>query len=94
MIGAGLDLGGETYAELILFQTPEALQAFENNNVRFDASVSAVALKAGSADTAKPANGMLVFVQPRGGLMVEANVGGQQFTFKAANAQPATQPTP
>jgi lipid-binding SYLF domain-containing protein len=92
MVGTGIDLGAETYSELILFETPEALNNFENNNLRFDASASAVALKAGAADTAKFEKGVLVFQHTHGGLMVEAGIGGQQFTFKAANAQPATQP--
>ncbi len=92
MVGTGIDLGAETYSELILFQTPEAMNNFENNNLRFDATASAVALKAGAADSAKFENGVLVFTHVHGGLMVEAGIGGQQFTFKAANPQPATQP--
>ncbi len=92
MVGTGLDLGGQTYSELILFQNKDALDKFENNNLRFDASASAVALKAGAADTAAFANGVLVLLNVHGGAMVEAGIGGQQFTFKAANAAPATQP--
>ncbi len=92
MIGAGIDLGAQTYSELILFQDKAALDKFENNNLRFDASTSAVALKAGAADTAAFANGVLVLQDVHGGAMIEANLGGQQFTFKAANPAPATQP--
>jgi hypothetical protein len=92
MAGAGADLGAETYSELILFQTPEALSNFENNNLKFDASISAVALKAGAADTANFAHGVLVLVHSHGGAMLEASIGGQQFTFKAANPQPAPMP--
>ena len=92
MVGAGANIGGEDYQELILFETPAALNEFENNRIKFDASTSAVALQAGTAATAKFDHGMLVFTHTTGGLMVEANVGGQQFTFKAANAQPTTQP--
>jgi hypothetical protein len=92
MVGTGLDLGAETYGELILFKTPEALGNFENNNLRFDATASAVILKAGAAATRDFENGVLVLLQPHGGAMLEAGIGGQQFTWKAANAQPATQP--
>jgi len=92
LIGTGLDLGAETYGELILFQTPEALSNFENNNLRFDASASAVILKAGVADTRNFENGVIVYLDPHGGAMLEAGIGGQQFTFKAADAAPATQP--
>jgi hypothetical protein len=40
-----------------------------------------VAIKAGAAATAKYENGVAVFTMPKGGLMAEASVGGQQFTF-------------
>jgi len=88
----GVALGGETYKELILFETPEALADFENNGLKFDANASAVALQAGSAASNKFAKGILVFKHTNGGLMADASIGGQQFTFKAANAQPAAQP--
>jgi hypothetical protein len=91
-VAGGLALGGETYAELILFQNQEALNDFENNKVQFDASASAVALQAGAASQAKFENGTAVFIQSHGGLIASAVIGGQQFTFKAANPQPATQP--
>jgi hypothetical protein len=92
MVGTGLDLGAQTYGELILFQNADALNNFENNNLRFDASASAVILKAGVADTRDFEKGVLVLLQPHGGAMIEAGIGGQQFTFKASNVQPATQP--
>ncbi len=92
MVGGGLAIGGESYSELILFETPAALDDFENNKVKFDASASAVALQSGAAAQAKFANGVLVFTHTNGGLLASAVIGGQQFTFKAANPQPATQP--
>jgi lipid-binding SYLF domain-containing protein len=92
--GVGLSLGGETYQELILFNTPQAIQDFENNNLKFGADASAVALQAGSAASATfdKDKGVLVFKHTTGGLMFDASLNGQQFTFKAANPQPATQP--
>ena len=44
-------------------------------------AVYPVALKTGAADTARYNDGVAVFVQPIGGLMFEAAVGGQQFSF-------------
>jgi len=92
--GVGVSLGGETYQEIILFQTPEALQDFENNGVKFGADASAVALQAGAAASAQFSknNGTLVFKHTTGGLMFDASLNGQQITFKAANPQPAMQP--
>jgi hypothetical protein len=46
--------------------------------------VSAVALKSGAAAAAKYTNGVAVFVYVKGGLMAEAALGGQRFTFSPA----------
>jgi lipid-binding SYLF domain-containing protein len=78
----GLQLGGQTYSELIVFESAYALRNFEDNKMEFTANVSAVALKEGAAETAKFEHGIVVFVQPKGGAMFEASVGGQQFTFQ------------
>jgi len=91
-VAAGPALGADAYQELILFETPAALQEFENNKVQFDASASAVALQSGAAAQAKSQNDTIVFVHATGGLLAGAVIGGQQFTFKAANPMPATQP--
>jgi len=88
----GLALGGESYKELILFENKNALSDFENNSLKFDANASGVALQSGSAASNKFEKGILVFKQTTGGLMGDASIGGQQFTFKAANPMPATQP--
>ena len=44
--------------------------------------MSAVAVKAGAAANAKYTDGVLVFTEERGGLMLEASIGGQKFTYK------------
>ena len=77
----GAQLGGQTFSELILFQTREAMDEFKNNQFAFSANASAVAIKAGAAATARYENGVAVFTHPNGGLMFEASVGGQKFTY-------------
>jgi lipid-binding SYLF domain-containing protein len=93
MGGVGADIGGQSYTELLVFATKDALSSFEDNKLQFDASASAVALKAGAADQAKWSKGVAVFTKPIGGFMLEAAIGGQQFTFKAAQIAPSTAPT-
>ena len=78
----GLQVGGQSYAELVVFESRMDLNRFMTGKFTFAANVSAVALKTGAADTAKYTDGVAVFVQPTGGLMLEAAVGGQQFTFQ------------
>jgi lipid-binding SYLF domain-containing protein len=79
----GPSVGGETYAELIVFQTPDALQAFQAGQLAFAADASAVAVKAGAAADAKWEHGMGVFIYVKGGLMTEASIGGQKFNYEA-----------
>ena len=47
------------------------------------ADASAVVLKSGVATNANFIDGVAVVVQPIGGVMVEAAIGGQQFTYQA-----------
>jgi lipid-binding SYLF domain-containing protein len=79
----GVQLGGQSYSELIVFQTQSALDGFKNNKLQLEASASAVAMRAGASADAKYVNGVAIFTRPVGGLMFEAAVGGQQFTFTA-----------
>ena len=80
----GLQAGGQAYSEVIVFENEDALNKFKNNKLEFSANASAVALKAGAAGAARFENGISVFVKPKGGLMFEVSIGGQKFTFKAA----------
>jgi lipid-binding SYLF domain-containing protein len=80
----GAQLGGQSFSELILFENKAALDNFKNGKVKFSANASAVAMKTGAADAAKYTDGVLVFVEPIAGLMVEAALGGQSFSFQPA----------
>ena len=77
----GAQLGGATFAEVIVFQTPEALNRFKNNQLAFTADATAVGIKAGAAKTAKYDSGVAVFTEAKGGLYAGVSVGGQKFTF-------------
>ncbi len=79
----GAELGGQEYTEIVVLKTPEALQDFKKGHVKFDAQASAVALKRGSSENAKYHNGVAVFTFGEKGLMVEASVGGQKFSYQA-----------
>jgi lipid-binding SYLF domain-containing protein len=81
----GLQLGGQAYRELILFQDRTALDDFCRGNFELDAQVSAVAVTAGASANAKYNGGVAIFTMAKGGLMYEASVGGQKFSFKPAH---------
>jgi len=82
-VNIGFQFGGQAYRELIFFQDKAALDRFKQNKVQFSAQVSAVAATAGASANAKYTDGVMVFTQSKGGLMYEAAVGGQKFTYKA-----------
>lgn len=78
----GFQLGGQSYTEIIAFNTAEALNTFKSGNFAFDAQATAVAVKAGAGANAHYANGVAVFTTDEAGLMFEASIGGQKFTYQ------------
>lgn len=78
----GFQLGGQAYTEIIAFETKDAVQTFKEGNFQFDAQTSAVALKSGAGANAKYTNGIAVFTMDEAGLMYEASVGGQKFSYQ------------
>jgi len=83
----GLALGGQKYTEMIFFETPAALERFKSGNFAFAAQASAVALKSGASANAKYADGVAVFTMGEAGLMYEASIGGQKFSYQPVQTQ-------
>ena len=79
----GFQLGGQKYSELIFFKDQDALDAFKEGNFELTAQISAVAAAAGASKDAAYERGVAVFTMAGKGLMYEATVGGQKFTFDA-----------
>ncbi|MGA1236041.1 MAG: YSC84-related protein, partial [Limisphaerales bacterium] len=75
--------GGQVYSEVVFFETAESLKNFKEGNFEFSAQVSAVAAAEGASANAKYKQGVLVFTLARGGLMYEASVGGQKFSYES-----------
>lgn len=81
----GMQFGGQQYVEVIFFENEETFEKFINGKIKFDAQLSAVALKAGVALDAAYQDGVAVFTATKGGLMYEASVGGQHFRYTPKN---------
>ena len=79
----GVQVGGQSFSELLVFESKAALDRFKAGQFGFAAGASAVVLKSGVATTPNFVDGVAVVVQPIGGAMVEAAIGGQQFTYQA-----------
>ena len=82
-VSVGAQVGGQAYREVIFFENKDALDRFKDNKFEFSGQVSAVALKSGASANAKYREGVAVFTQEKGGLMAEASIGGQKFTYKS-----------
>jgi len=80
-VTVGLQVGGQEYTEIIFFETGKVLSDFKAGNLAFSGQVSSVALAAGASADANYQRGVAVFTATRGGLMVEASVGGQKFSY-------------
>ena len=79
----GFQAGGQQYKEVIFFENEEAYKKFTNKKVKFDGQASAVAITEGGSVDVAFKDGLAVFTQTSGGLMFEASIGGQHFSFKA-----------
>jgi len=85
-VTVGAQLGGQQYAEIIFFENKDALDSFEGGHFTMAAQVSAVAAAEGASANARYSSGVAVFTVAKGGLMYEASVGGQKFSFHPKDA--------
>ena len=80
-VTVGAQLGGQQYSEIIFFENKDALDSFKEGHFTMAAQVSAVAAAEGASANARYSSGVAVFTVAKGGLMYEASVGGQKFSF-------------
>ena len=83
-VSIGLQLGGQAYSEIVFFQTKQALDNFKLGHLKLDAQASAVALTARASADLAYRNGVAIVTMAKGGLMYEASVGGQKFSYTPA----------
>ena len=84
-LSLGLQAGAQAFSEIIFFRTNRDTERFIEGNFELGAQASAVLIKQGvSAETAY-SNGVAIFTIAKGGLMYEASVGGQKFSFDPAD---------
>lgn len=82
-VTVGAQAGGQAYREIIFFENQDAVDRFMQNKIEFSGQVSAIAVKSGASANANYRNSVVVFSQEKSGLMLEASLGGQKFTYKA-----------
>jgi len=79
----GLQLGGQTYSEIIFLEGPLQVAEFKAGDTAFSGQATAVAASKGSGANADYEDGVAVFTFGEEGLMGEASVGGQKFSYTA-----------
>ncbi len=82
-VSVGLQLGGQSYREVIFFENKTAIDRFKQSKLEFAGQASAVAARSGASADVKYRDGVLVFTEEKEGLMLEASIGGQKFTYTA-----------
>ena len=81
-VTVGLQAGGQAYSEVVFFENEKSMSAFKRGELVLSAQVSAVVVKSGAAASARYVDGVKVFTLTKGGLMLEATVGGQKLGFR------------
>jgi len=77
----GVQIGGDTFSEVVVFNTKDALDQFKQGYMAFAANASAVLVKAGAAGTSN-FKGVRAMAYSQGGMLLEAVIGGQKFKFR------------
>ena len=80
-VSVGFQFGGQVYREVVFFENEAALNRFKQDKFEFSAQTSAVAVTKGASTNVKYREGVMVFTQEKKGLMYEASVGGQKFSY-------------
>jgi len=77
----GGQIGGKSYAEIIFFKSKSEYKVFITGRYEVAVSLSAVALDYGVSNNLAYSNGVAIVTKDNGGLMAEATVGGQKFSY-------------
>ena len=83
----GLQLGGQAYSEVVFFKDKTALDDFRRGNFELSAQASAVALTERASRDLAYNKGVAIVTMAKGGLMYEASVGGQKFSYKPGRGE-------
>jgi lipid-binding SYLF domain-containing protein len=77
----GLQIGGQSFTEVLFFETQAALDRFKKGNLEFEGSASAVIIEEGKSRSINFQDGVAVVTRPKAGAMVELSIGGQKFNY-------------
>jgi lipid-binding SYLF domain-containing protein len=82
-LSIGLQLGGQAYSEIIFFRDARALETFKTGKFELGAQAGAVLIKEGVSVETAFNEGIAVFTAAKGGVMYEASLSGQKFSYRS-----------
>jgi lipid-binding SYLF domain-containing protein len=82
----GAQLGGQSFSELLVLRNSGDIEALKSGRFTVGADLGVVVLKTGAAEHATFDPNASVFVMPRGGLMVDISINGQQLKYQSFSA--------
>jgi len=82
----GAQLGGQTFAELLVLRNSDDIDAVKAGRYTVGADAGVVVLSPEAAGRASVDSSASVIVLPRGGLMVELSINGQQLKYQSFDA--------
>lgn len=78
-VSSWIDLGAQVYRSIIFFRTEAALKDFRRGNFEFTGQANAAHVVGGQSLTPAYHPDVALFVQVKGGLLLEASVGAQRY---------------
>ena len=81
-VSIGFQLGGQAFSQIIFFKDKKSLERFTEGNFEFGASASAALTSEGANASSDYSDGVAVLTFSKGGLMYEARIGGQKFSYE------------
>ena len=84
-ISIGFQLGAQAFSEIIFFKDKRDTDRFTEGNFELGAAASAVLITQGVSVETTYSNGTAIFTLSKGGLMYEASIGGQKFSFEPSS---------
>lgn len=80
----GLQLGGETFHEIVVFPDAASLKRFKAGKTAFAANAAVALPKASAVASRGFGDGTRIFVSSEGGLQLGVAIGGQRFVYRPA----------
>src|SRR5262249_18810083 len=82
----GAQLGGQSFAQLLVLRSPAQVASVKSGTFTAGADLGVVVLNAAASTQTNFNPNASIYVLPRGGLMVDISVSGQQIKYQSFNA--------